>query len=100
MLPLGDNLPIAETDAMTIAVPDWIKTRNGDLKPSKDGHSWTVWFAGQPQYLLEPLPAKGKFACRILQTNNGKRLDKDGVWDSKEAALQGGLTGLREVLGW
>ena len=85
---------------MTIAVPDWIKTRNGDLKPSKDGHSWTVCFAGQPQYLLEPLPVKGKIGCRVIQTNNGKRLDRDGAWNSNEEALQGGLAALREALGW
>lgn len=85
---------------MSATTPDWIKTRNGDLKGSKDGHSWTVYFAGQPQYLLEPIPAKGKFACRVRQTINGKRLDKGGVWASPAEALQGGLGDLREALGW
>ncbi len=85
---------------MLSSIPDWLKTRNGDLKPSKDGHSWMVYFASQPQYMLEPLPAKGKFACRVIQTVNGKRLDKGAVWDTCEAALQGGLGELREALGW
>ena len=85
---------------MLTTVPDWIKTRNGDLKPSKDGHSWAVYFAGHLQYLLEPLPAKGKFACRVIQAVNGKRLDQGTVWDCAEAALQGGLSDLREALGW
>jgi len=85
---------------MSVPVPDWIKTRNGDLKGSKDSHSWVVYLAGQPQYLLEPVPAKGKFACRVLQTINGRRLDRGAVWDTREQALQGGLTDLREALGW
>jgi len=85
---------------MSVATPDWIKTHNGDLKGSKDGHSWMVWLAGQPLYLVEPLPAKGRFACRVTQTNNGKRLDRGGVWPSRDEALQGGLADLREALGW
>lgn len=85
---------------MAATVPDWIKSRNGDLKDSKDGHSWMVWFVNQPQYLLEPLPAKGKFTCRVLQTNNGKRLDSGAVWATRDEALQGGLGELRAALGW
>ena len=85
---------------MTVPTPDWIKKHNGDLKDSKDGHSWMVWFAGQPQYLLEPLPAKGQFACRVTQTINGKRLDRGDVWGTRDEALQGGLADLREALGW
>ena len=85
---------------MTVTVPDWLKSRGGELKPSKDGHSCLVYFAGQPQYLLEPVPAKGKFGCRIIQSVNGKRLDGDGVWGSRDEALAGGLNVLREALGW
>ncbi len=85
---------------LPVTVPDWIKAHNGDLKAGKDGHAWTVYFAGQPQYLLEPLPAKGKYGCRVSQTVNGKRLDRGGVWDTSAAALEGGLTDLREALGW
>jgi hypothetical protein len=85
---------------MAVTVPDWLSNHNGDLKASKDGHSWTVVFAAQPQYLLEPLPAKGKYSCRVTQTINGKRLDRGGVWDTREAALEGGLADLRDALGW
>lgn len=85
---------------MSATTPDWIKSRNGELKGSKDGHSCTVYFAGQPQYLLEPVPAKGKYACRVSQTINGKRLDKGGLWATRDEALQGGLGDLREALGW
>jgi hypothetical protein len=59
-----------------------------------------VYFDGGPQYLLEPVPAKGQYACRVSQTINGKRLDKGGVWTTREEALQGGLADLREALGW
>ncbi len=85
---------------MTATTPDWIKARNGELKGGRDGHSWTVYFAGQPQYLLEPVPALGKFSCRVTQTINGKRLDRGSKWETHEAALQGGLNELREALGW
>jgi hypothetical protein len=77
-----------------------MKLHHGDLKPSKDGHSLTVYFAGEPQYLLEPVPAKGKFACRVSQTINGKRLDRGDVWASQEEAFRGGLEDLRDALGW
>jgi hypothetical protein len=66
----------------------------------KDGHSATVYFAAQPQYLLEPLPAAGKFACRVTQTINGKRLDGKGTFLTREEALRGGLEELRTALGW
>jgi hypothetical protein len=85
---------------MPITAPDWLRTRGGDLRPSKDGHSCLVYFSGQPQYLLEPLPADGKLSCRITQTINGKRLDGKGLYASRDEAFQGGLDELRNVLGW
>jgi len=85
---------------MTDSAPDWLKTRGGELRGSKDNHTWTVYFAGQPQYLLEPLPAAGKFSCRVTQTINGKRLEGKGIYATREDALQGGLTDLRNALGW
>jgi hypothetical protein len=81
-------------------VPDWLKLRQGELKPSKYGSTWTVYFAGEPLYLLEPVPAQGKFACRVSMTNNGKRLDRGGVWASRAEAIKGGLEDLREAMGW
>jgi hypothetical protein len=85
---------------MSVSVPDWMKLHHGELRPSRDGHSLMVYFAGEPQYLLEPVPAKGKIACRVSQTINGKRLDRGGVWPSSEEAFQGGLEDLRDALGW
>jgi hypothetical protein len=85
---------------MIETVPDWIKARGGDLKPSRDGHSWTFYLAGQPQFLVEPVPANGKFACRVSLTNNGKRLEKGSVYETSLEAMRGGLDDLRDYLGW
>ena len=85
---------------MPVATPEWLKSRGADLHPSKDGHTWTVSFAGLPQYLLEPLPAGGKFNCRVTQTVNGKRLEGMETYATREDALNGGLADLRNALGW
>ena len=85
---------------MTLTAPDWLTTRSVELKPSRDGHSVTVHFNSQAQYLLEPLPAKGQYSCKVLQIVNGKRLDQGGTYESFDAALQGGLDDLRQALGW
>lgn len=84
-----------------VTTPDWLRTRGGDLKKSADGNAVSVYLNGSPLYLLVPIPAKGKFACRITQTNNGQRLDKpDETYASEDAAFQGGLKQLQDVLGW
>ena len=85
---------------MTVTVPEWLKARGAELRGSKDGHTWTVYFAGLPQYLLEPLPAAGTFTCRVTQTINGKRLEGKGIYATREEALRGGLEDLRNALGW
>ena len=82
------------------ASPDWLKSRNAEMRPSKDNHVWTVYFAGQPQYLIEPLPGGGRFTCRVTQAVNGKRVEKPSTYATREEALQGGLRDLREHLGW
>lgn len=83
-----------------MTVPDWLKVRDGALKPGIDGRSWFVCLGEAPQYELTPVPVKGKFGCEIRQTVNGKRLDGDGVYTSQEEALRGGLEELRKKLGW
>lgn len=83
-----------------MTTPEWLRLHNGELRPSKGGTTWFVYFAGEPQYLLEPLPAKGQYSCRVSQTISGKRLDKGGVWPDRDRALQDGLSDLREALGW
>lgn len=85
---------------MTTTSPDWLTQRGGELRASKDGKSCTVHFAGEPQYLLLAVPAAGKYACRVSQTINGKRLDGPGAWPTLDEAIRGGLDHLRQELGW
>jgi hypothetical protein len=85
---------------MWMSAPDWLTQRGCRLLASKDGQSWLVYLGNEPQYLLMPTPAEGKFACRITQTINGNRLDGGTVYASPEAALRGGLDELRQKLGW
>ena len=85
---------------MAVTTPDWLKQREGDLQVSKDGRSGSVYFAGQLQYVLMPMPTKGKFACRISETINGRRLDGEAIYPTNEEALHGGLEVLRAKLGW
>ena len=85
---------------MSLTVPDWLARHDGALKPGIDGNSCVVLFANLPQYALVPKPAAGQFACEIIQTINGKRLECPGTFATRDQALQGGLEALRQALGW
>jgi hypothetical protein len=85
---------------MAVTTPEWLAHHGGELRASKDGQSWTVYFAGEPQYLLLPVPADGQLYCRLTQTVNGKRLDAPNVYPTLEEATRGGLDDLRKALGW
>jgi hypothetical protein len=85
---------------MSVTTPDWLAQHGGELRPSKDGRSWSVYFAGQLQYVLVALPAKDAFNCQITQTINGRRLDSPGTSPTPEDAARGGLEELRKALGW
>jgi hypothetical protein len=85
---------------MAVSTPDWLQKHDDELRPSKDGKSYTVYIAGEPQYLLMPIPAEGEHSCRVSQTNNGTRLDRGGAWPTIEEAIRGGLEDLRLALGW
>jgi len=85
---------------MSVTAPEWLTRHGGELRASKDGHSWMAYFADKLQYILAPTPAGGKYACKVTQTNNGKRLDGGGSFPTTEAAFQGGLDDLRKALGW
>jgi hypothetical protein len=87
-------------DIMAVTNPEWLAKHSGELRPSKDRKSYTVYLANEPQYLLQPIPAEGEHACRVSQTINGKRLDRDGTWKTVEEAVHGGLEDLRTALGW
>jgi hypothetical protein len=85
---------------MAVTTPTWLTQRGGDLRPSKDSLSASVYFAGQLQYVLVPVPAKGQHACRVTETINGRRLESAKTYATADLALQGGLDDLREKLGW
>jgi hypothetical protein len=88
------------TAVMSVTTPDWLSRHDGDLRPSKDGLSWLVFFAGQMQYALIVAPVAGKFGSRVTQTINGKRLDSGASYPTVEDAVRGGLEDLRKALGW
>lgn len=83
-----------------MTAPDWLTTRNGNLATGPNGRSVFVTLDGQAQWRLDAVPAKGKFSCAVLQTNNGKRLDAGKEYGSQDAAIAGGLEELRTRLGW
>lgn len=85
---------------MSAKAPQWLTQRNGDLFPANDGRGWLVFVNQEALYLLTPAPAAGQFACQVMQTNNGKRLDSGKTFPSNAEALAGGLEDLRRVLGW
>ncbi|HJZ94070.1 MAG TPA: hypothetical protein VKE40_24565 [Gemmataceae bacterium] len=83
-----------------MTAPDWLTARNGGLTKGLTDRTWLVTIAGEPQYRLDLLPAKGQYTCSVIQTNNGRRLDDGKVYPKPEAALTGGLEELRAKLGW
>jgi hypothetical protein len=85
---------------MAVTTPGWLTQHDGSLHMGKEGNSASVYFAGQLQYVLLPVPAKGKYSCRVAQTINGKRLDGTNTYATAEDAIRGGLEELRQALGW
>ncbi len=85
---------------MAVTAPDWLSKHGGELRPSADGRSWMVYFAGQMQYVIAPAPAAGKYSCKVRQTINGKSLDSGATYPTLEDAARGGLEDLRKAVGW
>jgi hypothetical protein len=85
---------------MTPTPPDWLVKHAGTLQPAAGGMGCMVYFAGEPQYFVLPLPAKGRFTKQVTQTVNGKRLESGTIYATEEEAVRGGLEDLRGVLGW
>lgn len=85
---------------MAVTTPPWLTQRGGELRLGNDGRSCSIYFAGQLQYVLIPVPAKGQHACRITETINGRRLDSAKTYPTLDQAFLGGLDELREKLGW
>lgn len=86
--------------SLQLPAPEWLSLHGGEVRLGKDALSAAVYFAGQLQYVLVPVPAKGKHACRVTETVNGRRLDSGVVYETRDAALQGGLEDVRQALGW
>jgi hypothetical protein len=85
---------------MTVAIPDWLRLHDGELRPGAGGNALLVYFRGEPQYVVQVVPVAGKFGCTVTQSINGRRLEGNRTYDTKEEALQGGLEDLRQALGW
>jgi hypothetical protein len=85
---------------MAVAAPDWLTKHGGDLGVSKDNRRYVVYFAKEPQYVVEVIPTRSKFGTHVAQTINGRRLDNTGVFSSPDEAAAAGLEDLRKSLGW
>jgi len=85
---------------MPVTTPDWLTRHDGSLRPNPDGETWSVVIGGEPLYRLQPDPVKGKLACLVTLTNNGKLLAEAGSYPSRDEAIQAALESLRQVLGW
>jgi hypothetical protein len=83
-----------------MTAPDWLSARSGGLAKGLSDRTVLVTLDGEPMWRLDAVPAKGKYTCAVLQTNNGKRLDEGKEYPTREAALAGGLEELRAKLGW
>ena len=83
-----------------MTAPDWLMSRNGGLAKGLSDKVLLVTLDGHPQWRLDVLPARGRFTCAVIQTNNGKRLDGGKEYATRDAALAGGLDELRAHLGW
>lgn len=89
------------TPSMALSVPGWLALRDGALPSGVEAETLVVTIGGRPLYRLEVRPAEGKFACAVMSTVNGRRLDDAAaIYPDPGAALAGGLEQLRTALGW
>jgi hypothetical protein len=86
--------------ALPIA-PDWLAKRDGVITPGIREQIVFIALSGRPQYKLEARPARGKIACIVTQTINGKLIDDaTAEYTTQDAAFTGGLERLKSKLGW
>jgi hypothetical protein len=83
-----------------VTTPDWLARHGGELRPGPLRAAWYVYFDGEPQYALTPIPVGGKHSCCVTQTINGKRLDTASAHETEAEAIHSGLEDLRKALGW
>ncbi len=93
-------LAVAMNPDPVLASPNWLTQRNGGIREGLNQQTVLVTLNGHPMYRLYVTTASGKHTCVVTQTNNGKRLDANKIYDSPGAALNGGLEELRQALGW
>jgi hypothetical protein len=85
----------------SLTAPDWLIKRDGALTPGVRDHILFVTVSAKPQYKLEARPAKGRYACLVTQTVNGRPIDDAATeYPTAAAALAGGLDRLKANLGW
>lgn len=85
---------------LSMDVPEWLAKRGGTLRQGLNEETRLVVLNGQPQYKLFATTATGQYTCAVIQTVNGKRIDSGKAYPSLNDALTGGLSELREHLGW
>jgi hypothetical protein len=85
---------------MAVKTPDWLTKHGGDLSVSQDQRRYVVYFAQEPQYVVEVIPTEGKFGTRVVQSINGKRINGTSVFSAADEAAGSGLEMLRQSLGW
>lgn len=83
-----------------MTIPDWLRLREGAVKPGLSPHTRFVFLAGQPMYRLEVKPVGGGFVCEVVQTANGRRINESKICSDETSALAGGLELLKAQLGW
>jgi len=88
------------TAASTSAVPDWLARRDGAVQPGVQPETRFVLIDGEPLYKLEVRPAEGRYTRAVTETANGHRLDSPNTYGTFDEALGGGLSQLRDRLGW
>jgi hypothetical protein len=85
---------------MSVPTPDWLTRHGADLRGNPDGRSWTVYFGDTLEYVLQIVPVKGQYSCRVKQTISGKSLESGSAHATPDDALRAGLEDLRQALGW
>ena len=84
-----------------MTAPDWLVKRGCDLKIGSDRRTWFVLLGGQPQYSVVIVPVGSQFGSVVRQTINGQRVTpSSAAYATVEEALNGGLSDLRQALGW
>ena len=70
---------------MSVVAPDWLTRHDGEVRPNPDGHAYLVYFRREPQYLVTPIPAKGKFGCQVETAKSGREalaMARVGTYDA------------------